>query len=84
MTENENVCPTCGKLRAAPAALEEDVLRTRVLKLRQRLKDLDRGGASSMRGEVSSFHATGDEKKLEERITECLDHLSGGYGSGDE
>lgn len=84
MTENENVCPTCGKPRAAPEALEEDVLRTRVLKLRQRLEDLDRGGTSPVRGEGSALHVTGDERKLEERITECLDHLSGGYGSGDD
>ncbi len=84
VNQDGGICPTCGKPGWAADVDEEGALRAQILKLRQRLEDLDRGAAPPKGGGVPSVRVTGDEKNLEERITGCLDELSGGYGSDDE
>jgi hypothetical protein len=67
-------CPLCGGERAASNVDELSELRADIVRLRQRLEDLERG-------RPAEALPTPGQAEVQERIDRRLNSLSGGYGS---
>jgi DNA repair exonuclease SbcCD ATPase subunit len=89
MKETQGRCPLCGSPIRDGEVDEAAVLRAQILRLRQRLDELERADISSQGAEAEQLDrdqaqsGLADREQLQERIDRGLQHLEGGYGTED-
>ena len=89
MKGTQRRCPLCGSPIRGGEVDEAAVLRAQILRLRQRLDELERADISSQDAEAEQLYrdqmqpGLADREQLQERIDQGLQHLEGGYGTED-
>jgi hypothetical protein len=79
--EAQDRCPLCGRPTQSSSVNDPAALRIEILRLRQRLDELERTGEAHQGAEPAPASSDQD---LQERIDRGLQGLEGGYGMGDQ